>query len=70
MAPNMISTFWSVSSGMWMALTDTIVADGDGTQWEATAWDGLWAKKPSPVHNKVTEPLLSKRAMRLEFCGT
>ncbi|CAE7268459.1 cypD, partial [Symbiodinium pilosum] len=43
------------SKGMWMALTDTIVADGDGTQWEATAWDGLWAKKPSPVHNKVTE---------------
>ena len=43
-----------------MALTDTIVADGNGTQWQAAAWDGLWAKKPSPVHNKVTEPPLSK----------
>jgi sulfite reductase alpha subunit-like flavoprotein len=46
-------TEWS--SGMYKALADTLAADGAGTSWSATPWDALWEKKPSPLHNNVTQ---------------
>jgi sulfite reductase alpha subunit-like flavoprotein len=40
---------------MWLALTDTIVADADQVSWPLAGWDALWAQKPSPVHQNVKE---------------
>jgi hypothetical protein len=54
------------STGMWLALTDTIVADGDGAQWPTASWDALWAKKPSPVHHKVEEWTHEQLKKRME----
>jgi hypothetical protein len=57
------------AEGMWNALTDTIVADGDGQEWKAIAWDALWANKPSPVHQNITEwdvPALEQAMQKAE----
>jgi len=43
------------SEGMWLALTDTIAADGDQQSWPIAEWASLWAQKPSLVHHNVTE---------------
>eukprot|EP00931_Biecheleriopsis_adriatica_P065751 TRINITY_DN40229_c0_g1_i1.p1 TRINITY_DN40229_c0_g1~~TRINITY_DN40229_c0_g1_i1.p1 ORF type:complete len:224 (-),score=58.43 TRINITY_DN40229_c0_g1_i1:100-771(-) len=54
------------SKGMWSALADTIAADGENVQWSPTPWDALWAQKPSPVHNKVTEWTLQELEKKME----